>query len=280
VFTYVPYFMHNPFWGEAASMPRFQPDPEACDNACLDSMARALVGAIPGNNWQDVAWGNRVGYSENSVGIRVGESLWRGITAIDDSPLVVADELTGKAVWIGRVEEHGQPAWAAFTVAADGDRVGSVDVLVRRSNYGPPFAEPVSAPGFPVLPGPQRTSRDAMAEAAGKFMQALGSNASTAPDVFAPDCRWLVNGQDVGLCTAAFGSPPLARIEQVREREVLAVDEDRGLIALRFHEDIPASDGQGYPLTYQVVEVSRFEDGRITRLEAFTSELPYGMRPR
>ena len=110
-------------------------------------------------------------------------------------------------------------------------------------------------------------------------MQALGSNAA-APDVFASDCQWLVNGQAVGGCAASFGSPQLARIEQVRDRDVLAVDEERGLVALRFFEDLPAADGTGYPLTYQVVEVARFDNGRIVQLEAFTSELPYGMRPR
>ena len=241
-FTYVPYFMHNPFWSDAEPMPRFVPDAEVCDNGCLDEMARAVASNMPGNNWDEVHWGDRVGYSENSVGIRVGESIWRGITAVDASPLVIADDQTGKAVWIGRIEEHGQPAWAAFTVAADGDRVGSIDALIRRSNYGPPYVEPVSASDHPVLPENRRTPRAAMVAAAGQFMQALGSNAA-APDVFASDCQWLVNGQAVGGCAASFGSPQLARIEQVRDRDVLAVDEERGLVALRFFEDLPAADG-------------------------------------
>jgi ketosteroid isomerase-like protein len=59
---------------------------------------------------------------------------------------------------------------------------------------------------------------------------------------------------------------------------VLAVDEARGLIAVRLFEDLPAV-GSGYPLSYQVVQLLRFEDGKIARVEAFTSELPYGMKP-
>lgn len=279
-FTYVPYFMHNPFWGEAAPMPRFFVEPLDCNAKCLADRATMVVNAMPGNRWEEVYWGERVGYSENSVGIRVGESIWRGVTAIDDSPLVVADAQIGKAVWIGRIEEHGQPAWAAVTVAPDGQAVGSVDVLVRRSNYGPPFAEPVSATDFTELPEGLRTGRDAMIAAAEKFMHALGSRATTAPGFLADGCEWLVNGLAVGGCAASFGTPPLQRIEAVRDREVLAVDEARGLAVVRFFEDIPAADGTGYPLTYQVVELYRFEEGKITRIEAFTSELPYGMRPR
>jgi hypothetical protein len=278
-FTYVPYFMHNPFWGEAAPMPRFAPDPEACNQACLTGLAMSVASAMPGNNWQAVNWGETVGYSENSVGIRVGESIWRGITAIDADPLVVADAQTGKAVWIGRIEEHGQPAWAAFTVAADGDAVGSIDALVRRSNYGPPYVDPVSATDYTRLPAGRRTPRAAMIAGAGRFMAAIDAN--VAPEgLLADDCHWLVNGLDVGGCAASFGSPPLARIEAVRDRRVLAADEERGLVAVRFFEDIPATNGEGYPMTTQVVELYRFEGGRITRVEAFTSELPYGMRPR
>ena len=106
-------------------------------------------------------------------------------------------------------------------------------------------------------------------------------DANVAPEgLLAESCHWLVNGMDVGLCAPSFGSPPLARIEAVRDRQVLAVDEERGLAVVRFFEDVPAADGTGYPMTTQVVELYRFEGGQITRIEAFTSELPYGMRPR
>lgn len=278
-FTYVPYFMHNPFWGYAAPMPRFPVDAEACDTTCLDLMARAVASAMPGNKWDSVHWGDQVGYSENSVGIRVGESIWRGITAVDASPLVIADDKTGMAVWFGRIEEHGQPALAAFTVTADGERVGSVDATIRRSNYGPPWVEPVSATDYAALPERRRTPRSDMIAAAGQFMAAMDDN-SAAPTMLGAECQWFVNGQDVGLCAAAFGGPALARLEAVRDRQVLAVDEERGLVAVRFFEDNPATSGQGYPLTFQVIEIYRFEAGQITRVEAVTSELPYGMRPR
>ena len=64
-------------------------------------------------------------------------------------------------------------------------------------------------------------------------------------------------------------------------RPALAADEARGLVVYRTFEDLPASAGRenSYPLTYQVVELFRFVDGRIERVEAFTSELPFGMRP-
>ena len=97
----------------------------------------------------------------------------------------------------------------------------------------------------------------------------------------ADTCRWLVNGQDVGACAPPFAGPVLAGIKEVRDREVLAVDEARGLVVYRTFEDLPASAGRegSYPLTYQVIELFRFVGGKIERVEAFTTELPYGMPP-
>ena len=278
-FTYVPYFMHNIFWGPEADFPLYAPRPDECDEDCLSANAEALVSAMVGNRWEDLNWSsNPVGYAENSVGIRVGESIWRTVTAVDEAPLIVSDAQTGKAVWIGRIEEHGQPAWAAITMLSDGAAIGGVDVTVRRSEYGAPFAEPTTATEYGLLPRDQRTSREDMTDASARFFAALESN-GPAPGIFADGCSWLVNGQDLGPCAASFGSPGLAGIEKVRDVQLLAVDEARGLAVYRQFEDKPAADGVSYPLTYQVIELARFENGKITQIEAFTSELPYGMRP-
>jgi len=96
--------------------------------------------------------------------------------------------------------------------------------------------------------------------------------------VMAENCQWFVNGQGVGACAPAFGSGPLAAISAVRNREVLAVDEERGLVVSRIFEDLPAV-GEGYPKTYQVVVLFQFVAGRIVEVQAFTSELPFGMTP-
>jgi hypothetical protein len=278
-FTYVPYFMHNPFWSDAAPMPRFAADSGACNTNCLIGLTNSVALNMVGNKWQNVHWGEQVGYSENSVGIRVGESIWRTVTSVDTTPLVVADAETGKGVWIGRIEEHGQPAWATFTVSADGNAVGSVDALIRRSEYGAPYAEPTSAHRFASLPPERRTSRAAMLAAGDAFFDAILAN-QTPPEAMGLQCHWFVNGQDMGDCRTPFGGPGLATIGNIRDRQLLAVDEERGLAVWRTFEDFPATNGQGYPRSYQVTEMLHFDGGEVARVDAFTSELPYGMRPR
>jgi hypothetical protein len=277
VFTYVPYFMHNPFWGPGSQPPKFKHDPRACNVACLEANARTVATAMVGNKWRSVPWADAVGYAENSVGIRVGEGIWATVTAADPDPLVIADQDTGKAVWIGRIEEHGQPAWAALTVKAAGNKVGGIDALIRRKEYGPPYSEPAEgvAPDFHVLPRERRTGREAMQASAEAWYTAINQRTS-APRALGEKCRLSLNGQDLVGCRDAFiNIPP---IEQVRDRAVLAVDEERGLIVYRTFEDFP-SIGSGYPRTDQIVEVFRIENGEVTDIHAWTSELPYGMKP-
>jgi hypothetical protein len=277
VFTYVPYFMHNPFWGPGSEPPKFKIDPAACDAACLGANARKVATAMVGNDWRSVDWADAVGYAENSVGIRVGEGIWSTVTAVDPDPLVVADASTGKAVWIGRIEEHGQPAWAAFTVSAAGEHVTEIDALIRRKEYGPPWVEPENgaAPDFDVLPPARRTGREAMQQGAEAWYSAINQRTS-APEVLGATCRLVLNGQDLVGCRDAFiNIPP---IERIRDREVLAVDEGRGLIVYRTFDDFPALES-GYPRTDQLVEIFRLENGEVTDIHAWTSELPYGMRP-
>lgn len=279
VFTYVPYFMHNPFWGPHSPPPQAAVNAAACDTACVAANTAAVMAAYPvRGQWEILPWAGRVGYAENSVGIRVNEGIWQGVTAIDASPLVVADAETGNGVWFGRIEEHGQPAWAAITVRSAGRQIDNIDALIRRREYGAPFVEPSGATQFAALPAARRTSRTDMIAGAERFAIAMAARPGRAPDMLAANCRWAVNGQEVADCAEAFGGEALNRIERIRDRRVLAVDEERGLIAVRLFEDLPATGG-GYPLTYQVVQLLRFEEGRVTRVEAFTSELPYGMKP-
>ncbi len=292
VFTYVPYFMHNPFWGPDSTPPAHAPQPEVCDTECLTANARSVMAAYVGNDWQSVNWADQVAYTENSVGIRIGESVWRTATAVDDNPLIVADPLTGKAVWIGRIEEHGQPAWAAMTVSAAGDKVGGIDAVIRRKEYGPPYAEPGSAPSYSALPQSQRSSREDMLAAADSFYAALNSQDGTVPEAFGENCNVALNGQDLGPCAPPFAAGRLQTMEQVRDRSVLAVDVERGLVVYSTFEDFAAidknyvdatgesfKDNLSYPLTQQVVELFRIEGGKIVQVRAYTSELPYGMRP-
>jgi hypothetical protein len=294
LFTYVPYFMHNPFAGPAARPPVSVSSPDECNARCLTGLTgQAMESFTRRGTWRNLPWSDEVGYEENSVGMQVNEGLWNAITAIDDKPLVIADEQLGRALWLGRIDEQGQPAWGAFTVTADADKIGRIEAVVRRKEYGAPYAEPGSAPSFSVLPDARRTSRMAMLGAVDRFYAAMNAHNGVAPPDLAEQCSWAVNGQAVSTCSTPFTSRRLQPLEQVRDVKVIAVDEARGLVAVSTYEDFPATqqqftdasggvfkDQETYPRTQQVVELFRFVNGKIEAVHAITSELPFGMQPR
>jgi len=292
VFTYVPYFMPNPFREGVSHPPHYVPQPKACDAACLTREANSVMQAYVGNEWRQVNWAPKVGYGENAVGIRVGEGIWATVTAIDPQPLIIADAQTGKAVWLGTIEEHGQPAWAAVTVTADGKRVGDVEATIRRKEYGAPWADPTSPPAFAELPKAQRAPRAQMLKLVDDFYAALNAHGGKAPAGLSASCQWNVNGQPLGACATPLKANALQWIERWRDKQVLAVDEKRGLVAVRVFEDMPAvpaeftgPDGTkrpnpaGYPHSLQIVEVFHFAGGKIDQIRRISTELPYGMKP-
>lgn len=293
VFTYVPYFMHNPWAGPDSSPPRHPVDPAACDAACLTGLAQQVMAAYPTRGWNSLNWADKVGYSENSVGLQVGEGIWGSTTAVGQDPLIMADAQTGKALWVGRIEAHGQPSWAAITVQAAGDKIGAVDAVIRRMEYGAPFAEPTVGPAFSELPAAQRMARADMLAAVDRYYEAVARKDGAAPKGLASDCERVLNGETVSTCAQPFTARLFQPLEQVRDRSVIAVDEARGLVAVSAYEDYPASqqeftdasgntfrDALPYPRTQQVVELFRFENGQLVRIVGYHSELPLGMKPR
>jgi hypothetical protein len=292
VFTYVPYFMANPFREGVSTPPKHTPQPKACDAACLTAHADRVMHAYVGNQWHQVNWADKVGYAENSVGIRVGEGIWATVTAVDPQPLIISDAGSGRSLWIGRIEEHGQPAWAAVTVSSAGNQVSGIEAVIRRKEYGPPYAEPAAIPAYSELPRAQRTSWLEMQKLVDGFYAALNAHDGKLPKGLDPVCQWNVNGQALGACAAPISGNTLQWIARWRDVKVLAVDEARGLAAVRVFEDIPAApreftrpDGSkmanpaAYPRSLEIIEVFRIDGGRIVGLRRISSELPFGMKP-
>ncbi len=283
VFTYVPYFMHNPLSGGASNPPRPASSAKACDAACLTSLAgKVMSGYVHRGSWKTLPWAREVGYAENSVGMQVNEGIWGSTTSVDEHPLVIADARLGRVLWLGRIDENAQPSWAAVTVSANGDSIGGIDTMIRRKEYLGPYAVPTTAPAFGEVPTAQRTSRSGMLKAIDRYYGSVSSHSRVAPKELAGGCQLTVNGQPMSLCARPFTDALHRTIEQVRDRDVIAVDEARGLVAVRAYEDYPAviQDAIPFPRTLQVVNLFRFEKGGITHIDSFTSELIYGMKAR
>ena len=91
-----------------------------CDRACLSGLVEQYLEAmlefdgmqIPASI-RSLPWAEQVSFTENDVGLMMGDGLWGSATAVGEG-YVLPDPETGNVLWLGIVEEHGQPAYAAL----------------------------------------------------------------------------------------------------------------------------------------------------------------------
>ncbi|MBU0556957.1 MAG: hypothetical protein KKD64_01685 [Alphaproteobacteria bacterium] len=281
-----------------------QTQPGTCNSACLSGLAGGFMAAMTKADPVGLPWADRVLYAENSTPVRIGESSWVTIKKFDDQPLVVTDSHTGRVVWFGMIEDHGQPGFYAMDMKVEDGKIAAVQSVIRRKQGRQPFGDPVAyAPprSFTAQVSPRaRLSRGKMAAVVDAYFASVAANGEGPAVSFDAACTNMENGVPMtGLlvaksaseagCESALKRGLYGEIEALRH-EVVAIDEARGLVAAIGYRDLPgaqtsftARDGQSYPAearyprTFGFVSVFKVENGRIARIETISNEVPYLM---
>jgi len=235
-----------------------------CDDGCLHGLADRFVAALAQRGASArLPWAQPVRYAENGVSMMVDDGIWATVTAPGARPLVLADAAAGEVVWMGAIEEHGQPSFLALRLKAAGNRIAEGEAVIRRKEGRPPFADPKAIDFTDGLAAGQRTPR-ARLEAAARGW--FAGQARTAPD-----CRRTENGV-AGGCTAPA-------TEAVRGLSFPVTDEARGLVVAVATRDHPGRAGGDtpFPHSYATVTVFQMGQGGIARVMEVSSSVPYLM---
>lgn len=157
-------------------------------------------------------------------------------------------------------------------------------------------------------PKTQRHGRQELAQIVNSYFSGIENNTGDKPPPFAPDCLRLENGtQTTGRpvlagsepgplnfsCSEAFRLGYYHEDTRLRNRRVLAVDEERGLVYTGVFLDhdatirsYPLKDGRTVtgkntaPWTWAAHEIFQINAaGQISQVEAVLLSVPYGMRP-
>ncbi|MGI4880742.1 MAG: hypothetical protein ACRYG4_25030 [Janthinobacterium lividum] len=276
-----------------------------CDAVCLAGLAATYMdGLSRRGSSAGLPWADRVRYAENGVPMMVDDGIWATVTAHATAPLVIADPVTSNVVWMGEIEEHGQPAYLALRLAASGRRIAEAEEVIRRKEGRPPFADPqafvVDARLTSPLPAGSRIPR-ARIEALVKSYYTAAAGGRVVALRFAADCARTENGvtatggdpgpaQTAAACAAQFRSGSFGDVENVRGLSVPVVDEARGLavaVGTRDYSGRPttpsttngrplAADAR-YPHSYAFIAVFKLERGSISRIQEVSSSVPYLM---
>jgi hypothetical protein len=317
VFTYVPYFMHSPFYAYPAPAhvaESHEPDANArpCDEACLDGLADqymdALVRQAPGG----LPWAKRVRYTENGVPLMIGEGIWGSARSKGANALKIADAQTGNVVWYGVVYEHDAPAYYAMRLRASDQRIAEVEAWVARARNPGPFGDPAKFKIDGALtssePASARQPRERLIALAEGYANTMQLNDGKLFVPFVPGCSRIENGVDVsdGKGASAVVDPAAAArargcqeqlalgvyepIDRIRGRRVAAVDAERGVVAMTSLVDFGLADTRYlttdgkqrqtsalYPSTREQLEIFKLRDGKVGRVEAISVFQPYGM---
>jgi hypothetical protein len=276
-----------------------------CDRDCLIGLADAYMRALSAHDPTRLPWGARVAYTENSVPMMIGEGQWSSVTWASDAPLHAADPSTGNVAWMGEVQEHGQPAYYAMRLRVADAHIVEVEAVIHGKGEAGPFGDPQTAThdsAFGALvPEAQRVGRARLIALANGYFDTLQRNDGTLHTVFDPDCARTENG--LSTTQGSFGSAAIAQgcaaqfklglyryDDEVRARRFLLVDVERGVVvatgfidhAARFKE-YRSTDGAlrqspfDSPNSLGLMEAFKIRDGKIYRVEAVFSQLPYRM---
>jgi len=275
--------------------------PPSCDEACLLDLSGDYLEALVAHDSSALPWADRVGYTDNDVGLQIGEGLWGTATRIGDG-FTVADTDTGNVIWLGIVEEHGQAGYLGVRLAVDGRRISEVEVLAGRDGPPAPFAPTdgyrIDRKFTQTLPRDQQLPRERMIALVEGYYNTMQLNDGKVFTEIADDCSRKTNGQsttrgegiDIEGCRQQFEAGWYRPVDRVRARRFPVVDEERGVVvafvfldhAARY-VDYETLDGRArkipveYPNTYSVLELFKIENGAITRVEGITAFQPYLM---
>jgi hypothetical protein len=278
----------------------------ACDRACLIDHLHRYMDALVHKDPSRASLARGVMFTENNVALPIGEGLWGTVSGASPSGLEVADPSTGEAAWFGLVQEHGKPAYYAMRLRVQDGKILQVEtIVVRQSGLPLPFGAPdqyTHDTAFnDVLTPEQRRPRERLRAVADSYFNTVELNDGMVFAPFDADCQRTENGISTtrgtgGAAAIAQGCESqfklgLYRInKRVRERRYPLIDEERGVVvATGFFDHANAfdsyqtTDGKTmktalkWPNSISLVEAFKIRDGKIYRVEAIFTYVPYFM---
>ena len=281
--------------------------PSACDRACLYKVLDRYLAGLKAHDPAKAPFAPNARTSENNVMLAPGDGMWGTLTSLGGYDFRFADPKTGGVGFYGVVDESGTASPFAVRLKVQGGRITEAETVVARpQDAGVPFVtakiDPIPAFGE-VLRASDRTPRSRMIELADGYFSTLQRNDGTLHTVFADDCDRREDGfqstnnphQTIIAymakgCAAQFKLGIYRYDDRLRARRYMLVDEEKGLVmAAGFIDhsgrlgEYRLTDGTSNtpvyrrPHSFCLLETFRIVHGKISRVEAVFTSVPYRM---
>ncbi|HTV80569.1 MAG TPA: hypothetical protein VMF03_20120 [Steroidobacteraceae bacterium] len=282
--------------------------PAACDRSCLYGILDQYLQALRAHNPAAAPLAANIRSTENNVVLRPGDGLWGTITGMTDYELRFADTQAEEIGFYGVAIETDTPSPFALRLKVRDRRITEAELIVARpQEAGVPFVNG-KLKAIPIMnedvPPAERSSRAQMIRLVNGYFDTLQRNDGTLHTAFAPTCNRREDGFETTNhpnsgygditalgCEAQFKLGWYRFDDELRARRFMVVDQERGLVmaagfidhAGRFG-DYRLTDGRiakntlfHHPHSYCLLETFKLQDGKIQRVEAVFTTVPYHM---
>jgi len=294
-------------------------DSPSCDRTCLNALAERYLNAMLAHDPTKAPLARESRYTENGVELPLPDGLWRTLQSVGTYRLFVTDPAEGSVGFFIRAQENGAPLLVATRLKVVGNQITEIESNAARLSAtvgGGPSALPRedrlgATPReqfLTALPANERHPRAELMSIVNSYFTGIENNTGDKPPPFAEDCLRIENGtQTTGRplaagetpgplnfsCKDAFALGYYREDTRVRNRRMVAVDEERGLVYAIVYFDHDAvlrsyqlKDGRTVrvrntaPWTWAIHEIFEINGaGKISQVEAVLQSVPYGMRP-
>jgi hypothetical protein len=295
-------------------------DTSPCDRACLQAVAETYLAAMLAHAPGKAPLALNARYTENGVDLSLPDGLWRTLDKLGDYRLYVADPQDRMISFLAKGLENGAPVLIGTRLRVIDHHITEMESVVGRLSSTTGGALLGTAPkdlsidGAPRkqfvtdLPSGARRTAAQLAAIVDGYFTGLEGNTGDKPPAFAADCHRLENetpttnaplaqGAQPGAgnmpCAKAFGLGYYHEDTRLRNRRILAVDTERGLVCASVFFDHDATvrsyklkDGREVkvrntgPWTWMIQEYFQVNAaGQISQVEAVLLSVPYGTRP-
>jgi CubicO group peptidase (beta-lactamase class C family) len=291
----------------------------SCDRACLEGIAEKYLAAMSAHDPSKAPIATGTRFTENGVELPLPDGLWRTAGVIGPYRLFVTDPKEGAIGFFVKVQENGAPALAATRLKVFRNQITEIETVVARLSgtiggsppglIGPDkLGDTTRAQFTTALPPDKRRTREELVQLVNGYFTGLENNTGDELPSFADDCLRLENGTQTSGRPVAEGAQPgplnfgckeafalgyYREDTRLRNRRVMAVDEERGLVYAGVFFDHDAvlrsyelKDGRTVnvrntaPWTWMIHEIFQIDaDGKISQVEAVLLSVPYGARP-
>jgi hypothetical protein len=235
---------------------------DPCDRTCLENYIDKVLAAMIAHDPNLLMLARDVSYTENGVELRLGDGMWRTLSARGKYSLYVSDPESGQAGFLGTVSENGGMNYIALRVKVFEALISEIEVIVVRPSgmMSTPGQTPVLSTGqimdlksprpqfLQTVPLEERMSRERLKEVANSYFTGLANQTGKFTAPFAKTCeRWENGNQTTNqkpntaipkdmidiLCLSCEEQQKtgwFAFVTDIRNRRFPVVDRERGLV--------------------------------------------------